>query len=312
MVKNYMKVAFCFIISYSHALHKEKIWRDWIEPNKDIINVYFHYKNIHMIKSNWIKSHCIPSEYIAPTSYYHVVPAYMAILSFAFSIDVNNKWFCLLTDTCVPIISPALFRKIFLYYHHASIIGVKHSYWNINIHHRANLRLLHKDYHLANDPWFTLTRDHVHKTILFMVKKQNIYQTVCSGGLANESIFAIILQTFHELNNRFTFINASSTICDWTRMENATSPYLFKYNNNDVLEKDKEFIYNELKKNKFALFLRKVSYNYPDDILLNFIYNTNFNHNYIQVHNNNNKMYIFLCVFCSGLLIVCFYWFLIV
>jgi hypothetical protein len=150
----------------------------------------------------------------------------------------------------VPIISPALFRKIFLYYHHASIIGIKPAYWNIDFHHRGNLRFLNKDFHLANDPWFTLTRDHVHKAIFFMVKKQDIYQTVCKGGLGNESIFAIILKTFNETNNQFTLINTNSTISDWSRMDNATSPYLFKKGDPSILEIDKQFIFNELNNNQ--------------------------------------------------------------
>ena len=50
-----MKAALCFIISYDHQLNKEHIWREWIEPNKDIINVYFHYKTFDSIKSDWIK-----------------------------------------------------------------------------------------------------------------------------------------------------------------------------------------------------------------------------------------------------------------
>ena len=45
-----MKIALCFIISYDHILNKEHIWRKWIEPNKDIINVYFYYKDIKKIK----------------------------------------------------------------------------------------------------------------------------------------------------------------------------------------------------------------------------------------------------------------------
>ena len=40
-----MKVALCFLISYDHKLKKEKLWIDWIEKNKNIINVYFHYKD---------------------------------------------------------------------------------------------------------------------------------------------------------------------------------------------------------------------------------------------------------------------------
>ena len=38
-----MKIALCFIISYDHILNKEDIWKEWIEFNKDIINVYFYY-----------------------------------------------------------------------------------------------------------------------------------------------------------------------------------------------------------------------------------------------------------------------------
>ena len=304
------KIALCFIISYKHQLNKEQIWQDWIESNKDIINVYFHYKNIHLIKSPWIKKHCIPEEKIAKTTYYHVVPAYMSLLSYAFTRDLNNKWFCLLTDSCVPIISPQQFRNIFLSYCHASIIQCKPAYWNILIHQRANLRLLHQDYHLSNDPWFTLTRDHVHKCILFMVKKNDIYKTVCKGGLANESIFAIVLQTFKELTNPFTLINISSTITDWTRMSNATSPHLFKNRNTEILEQDKTFIDKELKKNKFALFLRKVSPDYPDDILLDFIYRTDCQHKYIQVRSKYNSFILFGLLFGSICSAFAFFYFL--
>ena len=41
-----MKIALCFIISYEHILQKEQLWIDWIKPNQDIINIYFHYKSI--------------------------------------------------------------------------------------------------------------------------------------------------------------------------------------------------------------------------------------------------------------------------
>jgi hypothetical protein len=80
-------------------------------------------------------------------------------------------------------------------------------------------------------------------------------------------------------------------------MSNTTSPHLFK-DKNDFLEEDSEFIYNELKQNKFALFLRKVSPDYPDEILLEFIYNTKFDHKYIDIHSIHShikKKDIFLC-----------------
>ena len=196
-----MKVALCFLISYEHVLHKEQLWIDWIKPNQDIINVYFHYKDINMIKSPWIKMYTIPPKLVQQTTYFNVVAAYMSILAYSYNHDKNNLWFCLLTDSCVPIISPEKFRKIFFEHYQASIIKCKPAYWNITIHRRANLRLLDKEYWLSNDPWFTLCRDHVHKCILFLTLKNNIYQKINMGGLANESVFAIILQTFGELNN---------------------------------------------------------------------------------------------------------------
>lgn len=261
-----MKAALCFIISYQHVLQKEHIWRNWIESNKDIIQVYFHYKDISLIRSPWIKRHCIPKVYIAKTSYYHVVPAYISVLSYAFSHDINNKWFCLLTDSCVPIISPQKFRALFFENYYRSIFKWKPAYWNIELQQRANLKYLNSTYHLANDPWFTLTRNHVNKCILFTVKKNDIYQRVCKGGLANESLFAIILHTFNDLESYYV-VNNSSTIADWNRMSNATSPHVFS----EGTEDDLTFIRNELLQNKYAMFLRKIDSTFPDEILLEFI-----------------------------------------
>jgi hypothetical protein len=108
-----MKIALCFIINYEHILNKEHIWREWIEPNKDIINVYFYYSNLNKIKSEWILEHTIPPNHIVQTSYYHVVPAYLSLISFAMSHDKNNEWFSFLTDSGCPIISPKKFRYLF-------------------------------------------------------------------------------------------------------------------------------------------------------------------------------------------------------
>jgi hypothetical protein len=258
-----MKVALCFIISYKHILNKEQIWINWIKENQDIINVYFHYKDINLIKSPWIKMYTIPPEYVHKTSYYDVVPAYMSLLSYAFYHDSENKWFCMLTDSCVPIISPAKFRQLFFEHYQTSLFKWKPAYWNINIHRRANLRLLKKEFWLANDPWFTLSRDHVHKCILFLSLKNDIYRKVIDGGLANESIFAIIMQTFGQLGDQDKLLNEQSTITDWTRMSSPTSPYVFK----EATEENINIISNLLKENSKTIFLRKVSSSFPDQAI---------------------------------------------
>jgi hypothetical protein len=264
-----MKVALCFIISYNHILNKEHIWKKWIESNKDIINVYFHYTNYKLIKSNWIKKYAIPLKNVAKTSYFHVVPAYMSILTYALAHDKTNRWFCMLTDSCVPIISPQRFRELFFDNYMRSIFSWKPAYWNINIHRRANLRYLKKEYHLANDPWFVLSKQHVLLCSAFMLNKYDVYSQVCKGGLANESIFAIMLQTFGELTNVKTLKNEKSTLTDWSRISNPTSPHLFEKGS----ELDMQIINVELKKNKNIMFLRKVSTQFPDAIIEELINN---------------------------------------
>ena len=279
-----MKVALCFIISYQHILNKEQLWINWIKENQDIINVYFHYKDINLIQSPWIKMHTIPPKYVHQTTYYSVVPAYIALLSYAFHHDLENKWFCMLTDSCVPIISPAKFRKLFFENYRTSIFKWKPAYWNITIHRRANLRLLKKEYWLANDPWFTLSRAHVHKCILFLVAKNDIYRQVNSGGLANESIFAIMLQTFNELSNSSSLINAVNTVTDWSRMSSPTSPYLFK----EATTENINIITNLLKENPHVMFLRKVDSSFPDQAILDLYGNENID--FVNDKNDKNEI----------------------
>jgi hypothetical protein len=275
-----MKVALLFIISYHHVLNKEQLWVDWIKPNQDIINVYFHYKDFNQIKSPWIKTYSLPPKDVKNTTYYNVVPAYMALMTYAFNHDSENMWFCFLTDSCVPIISPTTFRQRFLDHYQASILKCKPAYWNIQIHRRANLRLFKKEYWLANDPWFTLTRSHVHKCLIFLAAKNGVYNQINEGGLANESIFAVILQTFKELTNPNTYVNECSSVADWTRMSTPTSPYLFK----EGTEENINIIKNLLKENPYAMFLRKVDRSFPDAVLEE-IMSLDFGHVYLLLHN---------------------------
>jgi hypothetical protein len=258
-----MKVALCFIISYEHILRKEKYWIKWIKSNKDLFNVYFHYKNKNKIKSKWILDHCIPNNYIQTTTYFHVVSAYMSLLNYAYKIDNQNQWFCMLTESCVPIISPKKFRNLFFENYNKTIMRCNRATWNIDFHRRANLKLLDKKLHLSNDPWFTLCRYHVRICMAFISEHNNLYKLINSGGLANESIFAIILSKYEQLSED-VLINSSSTISDWHRMSNSTSPHLF----DKCDETDKTIIINELKNNPCALFLRKISHKFPEDKLI--------------------------------------------
>jgi hypothetical protein len=269
-----MKIALCFIINYEHILNKEDIWREWIEPNKDIINVYFYYKDLKKIKSKWIMDHTLPPNFIYDTSYFHVMPAYISILKFALNHDNQNKWFCMLTDSCCPIISPKKFRYLFYKNNNNSLFSWKPAWWNPYYHQRGNLSKLPKELWLGNDPWFILTKENVKQVMHFVNTQKQLTETICSGGLANETFFAIVFKYYKEFDNKSKktqIICASTHITDWSRCTSATSPHLFKYADDE----DIKLIDKELERNPYNIFIRKVAPEFPDDILKHYIYEHN-------------------------------------
>lgn len=265
------KAALCFIISYDHVLHKEDLWRDWIAPNQDIINVYFFYKDYEKIKSPWIKQHALPPAFICKTTYTNIVPAYLGLMMFALKHDTNNEWFCFLTDSCAPIVSPLRFRTMFFGNFKKTIMSWRPAWWNLQLQKRANLALLPKCLQLAHDPYFILNRpDTVH--VLSLIKNKNDYfRVICEGGIANESLFAICLNIAGTLKG---VVSEVTHITDWSRMTSPTSPWLFKHQENEAITAhDLAFIERELDKNRgFKFFIRKVANDFPDEALEHFMY----------------------------------------
>ena len=270
-----VKIALCFIISREHIVNKENIWKDWIEINKDIINVYFYFSDYSKIKSSWVKKNCIPKDQIKKVSYYHMIPAYFILMNYAYHKDKSNNWFCFLTDSCTPIIHPLIFRKMFYENLHKSIIKWDYPDWNINLHKRANLHLLSNNYRLKNTPYFILSRKNVLDNLEFMKKNRDIFINISNGVIANESLFAIIIKYSGDINN---VINKNSTITDWSRMSSPTSPYLFTEDN----EENRKII--AFNKTNYSFFLRKVHTDFPDNALKKIIYCENYYHiKYIQI-----------------------------
>jgi len=203
----------------------------------------------------------------------------------------------MLTDSCCPIISPKKFKYLFYKNYKKSIMNWKYAWWNIDFHKRANLKKLPKELHLANDPWFVLKRENVIQIFNFINKQYDLAKIICDGGLANESLFAIILYCYKQIN----YIGSSSVIAsathltDWTRMTSPTSPHLFKEAN----ELDIQFIDREIGKNPYAMFIRKVAPEFPNEILKHYIYEENReSDNKLIIKNpHNSPFYVFLCFF---------------
>jgi hypothetical protein len=187
-------------------------------------------------------------------------------------------------------------------------MGHSNARWNIEFHKRANLALLPKEFHLVNDPWFVLTRENAIDIINFVVNEYKLCNTICNGGLANESLFAIVFTYYKKIQN---VINQSTHVTDWIRMSSSTSPHLFQEGNIE----DIQFIENFLAKNEFAMFIRKVHPNFPNEILKKYIYHESGQYKEIRYHNyfhNYLEMYVSINTAIYTIIIVCFISFFIV
>ena len=255
-----MKVALCFLISYDNNLVKEDVWREWIDENKSLFNIYIHYNPKLPITSDWVKDHVIPEHNLQKTSYFHVIPAYLSLLGYAQMHDTENKWFCMLTESCVPVVSPHKFRYMAWKSQEKSVMAWRKAWWNPHLVKRANLRFFTEDMQLGHDPWFILTNDDVKKTLNYPAYNHRNYKLICDGGLANESLFAMI---FHQHKTLSNIINTSTHITDWTKPSSSTSPYVFKNGSS----KELSFISESITQNKYAFFMRKVNKSFPDDAI---------------------------------------------
>ena len=104
----------------------------------------------------------------------------------------------------------------------------------------------------------------------FISTQKKLTKTICDGGLANETLFAIIFKMYKEYEkDNSRILSVSSHIADWNRCSSTTSPHVFKEGN----ELDLKFIDEELERNFYACFIRKVSTEFPDKILKHYIYN---------------------------------------
>jgi len=265
-----IQAALCFLISYEHLLNHEAFWKKWIRKNKDIIQVFFHCSHPEKARqssSPWIQKHMIPLEYTVKTDYMHIAHAYFSTMKYVFLHDKRIKWFCFLTESCAPIISPEEFRWLFFQNYDKSFLSWKRAWWNVQYNRRANLHLLSLENHLANTPWFVLSRRDVALCLVYQMKNPAFVKLICAGAVANESVFAIVLNKCGVLNSPL-LKNEATTLMDWNRMTSPTSPYVFE----EDTEENRTCVVDLLKKNPYAMFLRKVGKKYPEYALDSFVF----------------------------------------
>jgi hypothetical protein len=129
---------------------------------------------------------------------------------------------------------------------------------------------------LGHDPWFILKRNDVYRCVTYSRKNKK---------LAN-------------------VINQPSHIVDWSNPSSATSPYLFSSGS----EKEMIFIKESLRKNKYSLFLRKISQKFPDSVLYQLIEDDSsfYNEELEKYHEDWVLSYLYFLFFMLSFLIYIF------
>lgn len=253
------KIAFLFIVN--RDLTKEHIWKYWFNLLNIDYTIYVHCSTPSNINSIWFKKFLIPNKYIKATKWGILADAMTSLIEYSFM--QNNTWFLLLSESHVPFVNPSKFINYYNINMNKSIISYK-KHDNI-AKDRCNMKLLSKDYWIENEMWVILSKNDVNDIITFKNTNPNIYKVLISGAIADECYLSIILTM---CNNMTNVINNSTTLVDWNRSTgDKTHPYTF----NSYTEHDRLAIikYNTTIPN--LMFLRKVMYNFPDDVIYSWI-----------------------------------------
>jgi len=234
-------------------------------------NIYVHVNtNVHNIQSLWLKQYIIPSLYIKDTQWGSLGNAIVSLYEYAY-INSNNKWFVLLSESHVPFISPNNFILKYYQYKENSLIEWKHSLdilsptWDAVS--RCNFQYLPKEYWLHHEMWVILTNKDIKDIISFRdnAKTNVIYNTLVSGNIADECFIGVMLMISNKMNK---VLNITTTILDWEQNSAVSShPYVFSSYNEYI----RKLLHQKRKQNENGLFLRKISSEFPDDVLQTFI-----------------------------------------
>lgn len=261
-------IAFCFLITKD--LIKENLWKQWFNRLPIDYDIYVHTNNIQNIQSLWLKQYIIPNKYIKITKWGSLGNAITSLYEYAY-IHKKHQWFILLSESHVPFISPLKFMIKYNIYKENSLIEWKHSLdissqsWDAI--DRCNYHYFPKEYWLHHEMWIILTYNDI-KDIINIKDNNNtkiIYDTLVSGKIADECFIAVILKIS---NNMINILNITTTILDWEHNINSPNhPYVF----NSYNDYNRKLLNQKRQDNDNGMFLRKISNEFPDYVLENFI-----------------------------------------
>jgi hypothetical protein len=180
------------------------------------------------------------------------------------ALTTNDEWFINLSDTTVPFVSPSHFVEMVKEYHTKTLMTFRKPWWNIWKQNRANLKLFDTEARFGNSEWCAICNEDM-KLLISLWEKTDIISKMIEKPHADESIFSVGLYFGNKHKN---VVKKEITVIDWDRMENNdSSPHTFIDND----EEDQEYIQN-MKKDKFYLFIRKIHKDFPDEEIEDWIW----------------------------------------
>jgi hypothetical protein len=222
-----MKIAFLFLTLGD--LNHENLWIDYFKGNENKYNIYCHPKN--NINSKWLMKYVIKNN--VKTSWGKTVNAILELLKEGIK-DKDNKYFVLVSESCVPIKS---FNKFYTFLNNNEKSFVKK--FNITTYDKESRlnKVKNSDKynlikHYAN---WCLNRHHVKKLLV----KENELKDFSDVDSQDEFFLSV-------LNN--DFIDYEIVNVDWDYTKNLREMIKnFKTNNNE-LDKAKKLLLNEITK----------------------------------------------------------------
>jgi hypothetical protein len=230
------KIAFCFL-TYGNV-SQPQLWKKFFNNNENKHNIYIHNKEPFIDETYHFHSYCIDN--CVPTKYSHVSVVKATIELFKKALlDPENKYFVLLSETCIPLYN---FGHIYNRIHeiNGSIISCCNNNNTERFNDLTNHNFFDRNNFMKQNPCQILNRS----TAEFFINNDFTY-------LFNDNFYAPDEHYFVNLCNKFNiaYVNAPINYAHWEWNHEGRPKTYYELSNEEVMN---------IRTQGF-LFMRKIS-----------------------------------------------------
>lgn len=215
-------IALCFL-TYD-KLNQNNIWNNLFLKHRDKLNIYIHNKKEFIDKKHNTNQYCIKKKIATQYGNISLVSATIKLLKEAYKYE-NNKYFILLSNSCIPIQTYNYIYTQINKYDTNMFFGTGHPMGKDGQERFYNLindNFIHYDHWMSQSQWCILKRD----TVNFFI--ENDYTPLFKNMFApDEHYFINICHKF-----RIPYKLSNITYVNWdkgTYYDNGFRPYTYNY-----------------------------------------------------------------------------------